>query len=71
MKYLDLHLKENLIRQTSYLRKNISQKPASFRVNIWDKLYHLSWSFHSVYTIEVKQLIQYRLRKNENKIITL
>ena len=34
MKYLDLHLKENLIRQTSFLRKNPSQKPESFRVNI-------------------------------------
>ena len=32
MKYLDLHLKENLIRQTSFLRKNTSQKPAFFRV---------------------------------------
>ena len=32
MKYLDLHLKENLIKQTSFLRKNASQKPASFRV---------------------------------------
>ena len=32
MKYLDLHLKENLIRQTSFLQKNTSQKPASFRV---------------------------------------
>ena len=32
MKYLDLHLQENLIRQTSFLRKNTSQKPASFRV---------------------------------------
>ena len=30
---LDLHLKENLIRQTSFLRKNPSQKPVSFRVN--------------------------------------
>ena len=28
----DLHLKENLIRQTSFLGKNTSQKPASFRV---------------------------------------
>ena len=32
MKYLDLHLKENLIRQTSFLRKNTSQKPAFFSV---------------------------------------
>jgi hypothetical protein len=62
-------LKKNLIRQTSYLQKNASQKPTSFRVNIWDKLYNLSWNFHSVYAIEVKQLIQYRLGKNENKII--
>ena len=30
--YLDLHLKENLIRQTSFLRKNTPQKPASFKV---------------------------------------
>ena len=33
LKYLDLHLKEKLIRQTSFLQKNTSQKPASFRVN--------------------------------------
>ena len=32
MKYLDLHLKENLIRQTSFLRKVHLQKPTSFRV---------------------------------------
>ena len=38
MKYLDLHLKENLIRQTSFLWRKPSQKPASFR----DKMY----SFH-------------------------
>ena len=69
MKHLDLYLKKNLIRQTSYLQKNASQKPTSFRVNIWDKLYNLSWNFHSVYAIEVKQLIHYRLGKNENKII--
>ena len=30
MKYLDLHLKENLIRQTSFLRKRHLQKPMSF-----------------------------------------
>jgi hypothetical protein len=34
MKYLDLNLKEKLIRQTSFLQKKPSQKPASFRVNI-------------------------------------
>ena len=34
MKYLDLYLKENLIRQTSFLPKNSSKKPASFRVKI-------------------------------------
>jgi hypothetical protein len=34
LKYLDLHLKENLILQTSFLRKNASQKPASFRFNV-------------------------------------
>jgi hypothetical protein len=32
IKYLDLHLEENLIRQTSFLQKNTSQKPTSFRV---------------------------------------
>ena len=34
MKYLDLLLKENLIRQTSFLRENTSQKPAFFSVKI-------------------------------------
>ena len=34
MKYLDLYLKENLIRQTSFLPKNSSKKPASFRVKL-------------------------------------
>ena len=33
IEYLDLHLKENLIRQISFLWNNPSQKPASFRVN--------------------------------------
>ena len=32
MKYLDLLLKENLIRQTSFLRKVHLQKPTSFRL---------------------------------------
>ena len=34
MKYLDLHLKENLMRQTSFFRKRHLQKPISFRVKI-------------------------------------
>ena len=34
MKYLDLHSKENLIRQTSFRRKNTSQNPAFFRVKL-------------------------------------
>jgi len=33
MKYLDLYLNDNLIRQTSFLQKSTSQKPASFRFN--------------------------------------
>ena len=35
MKYLDFHWKENLIRQTSFLRKNTSQKPGFFRIKIY------------------------------------
>ena len=31
LSYLDLHLKENLIRQTSFLPKKLLKKPASFR----------------------------------------
>ena len=42
MKYLDLLLKENMIRQTSFLRKKLSQKPASFRVKTSIKMH---WKF--------------------------
>jgi hypothetical protein len=34
MKYLDLHFKKDLIRQTSFLQKKPSQKPRSFRVKL-------------------------------------
>ena len=45
MKYLDLHLKENLIRQTSFLQKKPSQKPASFSVKGQIKSEFFSWYF--------------------------
>ena len=48
LKHLDLHLKENLIRQTSFLQKKPSQKPASLRVkiNAWLVITEvIVWSF--------------------------
>ena len=43
IRYLNLHSKENLIKQTSFLQKRHLQKPMSFKVNrclqIWDQIH--------------------------------